>query len=63
MKTYRKYTWQGVWAVLHLRLGTKKGIPANAIPALYGSGRTDKFCDKKKRAIRDSQTRNKERSI
>lgn len=37
-------------------------MPANAIPALYGSGRTDKFCDKK-RAIRDSQTRNKETSI
>lgn len=62
MKSYRKYTWQGVWAVLPLRLGTKKEMPANAIPALYGSGRTDKFCDKK-RAIRDSQTRNKETSI
>ena len=29
---------------------------------IHGSGRTDKFCDKK-RAIRDSQTRNKETSI
>lgn len=50
-------------AVLHLRLGTKKGMPANAIPAVYGSGGTDKFCDKKKRAIRDSQTRSKKISI
>ena len=38
-------------------------MPANAIPALYGSGSADKSCDKKKRDIWDSQTRNKETSI
>lgn len=34
-------------------------MPANAIPAVYGVEEPDKFCDKKKRVIREFQTRSK----